>query len=241
MPSQLYIYGSLQCQKFDDYSSCILCTWIFDCYVQFFPSSFAVWTLESLLLLHHTGVTLTQISAHIMHKNLAVHKIMGEIHTAYTKSGTWSEPQTTHDHRRHHKYCDRKVCIVCERFVSLNRLMNPLEKVLLKCMICVSISFRWYAFLNFCAQISCPLAYGVRIPSKATMTADHSTVLLFRPHFKCCLTPTQLLRDATTLHTIPWAEHWAICGVPSVSAIDLHSWQRTPEGSQMWQLSRSHG
>ena len=39
------------------------------------------------------------------------------------------------------------------------RLMNLVVKVLLKCVIRFSISFRWCAFQNFCTQISCPLAH----------------------------------------------------------------------------------
>ena len=31
-----------------------------------------------------------------------------------------------------------------------------------------------YAFLNFCAQISRPLAYGVRISSKASATVENA-------------------------------------------------------------------
>ena len=50
--------------------------------------------------------------------------------------------------------------------------MNLMVKVLLKSGIRFSISFRWYAFQNFCTQISRPLAYGVRISSKASATAD---------------------------------------------------------------------
>ena len=36
-----------------------------------------------------SGVALTQISAYVLHKNLAVRKIMGAMHTAYAKSGTF--------------------------------------------------------------------------------------------------------------------------------------------------------
>ena len=44
-------------------------------------------------------------------------------------------------------------------------------KVLLKCVIRLSISFRCYAFAYFRTQISRPLAYGVRISSIASATA----------------------------------------------------------------------
>ena len=43
-----------------------------------------------------------------------------------------------------------KAPIICEaHFISLNHLMNPVVKVLMKCGICFSISFRWYAFPSF--------------------------------------------------------------------------------------------
>ena len=45
-------------------------------------------------------------------------------------------------------------------------------KVLLKCIICFSISFRWYTFPNFCTQICYPLVCSVCISSKASVTAD---------------------------------------------------------------------
>ena len=54
--------------------------------------------------------------------------------------------------------------------------MNPAVNVLLKCVIRFSISCRWYAFPNFCTQISRPLAYGVRVSSKASATAAWWTV-----------------------------------------------------------------
>ena len=73
----------------------------------------------------------------------------------------------------HTRVCEMKARIVCkEHFISLNRSMNLVLKVLLKCAIGFSICFRWYAFPNFCTQISRPLAYGVRISSKASATAE---------------------------------------------------------------------
>ena len=47
-----------------------------------------------------------------------------------------------------------------------------MDSVVLKCFIHFSISFRCCAFPNFCTPISRPLAYGVRISSKASPTAD---------------------------------------------------------------------
>ena len=68
---------------------------------------------------------------------------------------------------KHTRVCKRKARIVCgEHFISLNRLMNVVVKVLLKCGIRSSTSFRWYTFPNFRTQISHPLPYGVRTSSK---------------------------------------------------------------------------
>ena len=55
--------------------------------------------------------------------------------------------------------------------------MNLVVKVLLQCVIRFSISFRWHAFPKFCTQISRPLAYGVRISSRASATAVVSLTL----------------------------------------------------------------
>ena len=63
--------------------------------------------------------------------------------------------------------------MVCKQhFISLNHLMNPVVQVLLKCAIHFSISFHWYAFLNFCTQISRQLVYGVHVSSKASVTTE---------------------------------------------------------------------
>ena len=67
---------------------------------------------------------------------------------------------------------ERKLRIVCEHhFISPNCLMNPVVKVLLRCVIRFPISFRWYAFPNYRTQISRPLACGVRFSSKDSATA----------------------------------------------------------------------
>ena len=72
----------------------------------------------------------------------------------------------------HTRVCERKARIVCiENFIWLNRLMNRVVKMLLKCVNGFSISFRWYAFSNFWTQVSRPLADGVPISSKASATA----------------------------------------------------------------------
>ena len=105
------------------------------------------------------------MSAYNTHKDLAVHKIMEMMRTAYAQNGTHRSQQVSN-------YAwgkrSRKV-----HFISLNRLMNPVIKALLKCFIRFSISFHWYAFPHFCTQFSRPLAYDVRISSKARATADH--------------------------------------------------------------------
>ena len=75
------------------------------------------------------------------------------------------------DHGRHASIVKGKPHRLRTFYFSLNRLMNPMVDVLLKCVIRFSISFRWYAFPNFCTQISRPLAYGVRTSSKASATA----------------------------------------------------------------------
>ena len=59
-----------------------------------------------------------------------------------------------------------------------NILFHWIWKVLLKCSICFSVLLRWYAFPNFCMQISRSLAYDVRISSKASATAARSHYLL---------------------------------------------------------------
>ena len=70
------------------------------------------------------AVVLTQISAYIMHKNLAVRKIMEVMRTVYAKNGTWSQHVSNKTWRK------RSRNIICEyvkgkcTIISLNRLMN---------------------------------------------------------------------------------------------------------------------
>ena len=51
--------------------------------------------------------------------------------------------------------------------------MNPVVKVLLKCVIRYSISFRWYAFLYLCTQISNPglVKFFISISDTATFAS----------------------------------------------------------------------
>ena len=77
--------------------------------------------------------------------------------TAYAKSGTRSQhfSNCTWGKRsqKARVCCEWKAQIVCEEhFISVNRFMNPVVKVLFKCVIRFSISFRWCAFPNFCTQ-----------------------------------------------------------------------------------------
>ena len=98
-----------------------------------------------VVILHtiNSGVGLTQISAYITHKNRAVHKIMEAMHTAYAKVGAQSQhvSNCTWGKRSGNvrEYRERKARIVCEHFLSQNRLMNPVVKVLLKCVIRFSV------------------------------------------------------------------------------------------------------
>ena len=71
--------------------------------------------------------------------------------------------------------CGRKVHIIWKQHFLLNRLTNLVVKVHLKCVICFSISFRWYAVPNFRMQISRPPAYAVHISSKASVTTECSS------------------------------------------------------------------
>ena len=103
---------------------------------------------------NHIDSTSTHISAYITYTNLAVRRIIEAMHTAYAKSGTRFQHVSNYTwgkrSRKAREYCERKARIICEHFMSLNRLMNPMEKVISKGVIRFSISFRWYAFPNFC-------------------------------------------------------------------------------------------
>ena len=121
---------------------------------------------------YRTAVALTQISAHTTHKNPDVRKIMEAMRTQKTALGL-NTSHTKHDATitEHTRVCERKVRIACEEhFISLNRLMNLLVKVLLKCNIRFSTSFRWYAFPNFCKKF---LVHS----SKASATADRKFII----------------------------------------------------------------
>ena len=121
-----------------------------------------------------------------MHRNLPVSKTVEAMCMAYAqKRYAVNSPmsQTRHEANDHGRYaCIVKgKWIVCEEHLFLmNHLMNPGVKVLLKCVIRFSISFCWYIFLNFCTNISRPLAYCVCI-SKASMTVGCDRLTKIRP------------------------------------------------------------
>ena len=99
---------------------------------------------------------------------------MEAMHMGHAKSGTQSQHVWNYTWGKWSpkacKYCERKVCVICEEHViSLNCLMNPIVKVLLKSVIHFSTSLCWYAFSNVYVQISRLLVYRVRISSKATI------------------------------------------------------------------------
>ena len=120
------------------------------------------------VVIHLMYQQLTQISACVTHKNLAVRIITEAMLTVYVKNGTTCrsthlKQNMTQTITEHTRVCERKACIVCKvHFILLNHFDGAF----------VSVSFRWCAFLNFCTHISRPLGYGVRISSNASVTAD---------------------------------------------------------------------
>ena len=103
-----------------------------------------------------TGVALTQISPYISSTRTTV-STRRKLHGTRGKRS----PKTLED-------CEREARIACEHFIFLIRLMNPLVKVLLKCVFRFFFFFRWYTFPNFCTQI---LSSGGPTSSKASATA----------------------------------------------------------------------
>ena len=106
---------------------------------------------------------LTQISAYITHENLAVRKIVEAMRTAYAKHGTRSQHVSkqnltqTRDHWTYPSMWKESVHRLRRTFYFVESFDELSSKgALLKCGICFSISFRWYAFPNFCTQISRP-------------------------------------------------------------------------------------
>ena len=125
------------------------------------------WMIQVENARHSTAVALTHISAYSTHKNLAVHKIMEVMRSAYAKNGTRSQHVSNKTWRKR-SWNIREYLKGKRASFAKNILFRWIWKVLLKCVICLSISFRWYALPNFRTQISRPLAYGVCISSKAT-------------------------------------------------------------------------
>ena len=124
-----------------------------------------------------TAVALTHISAYSAHKNLGARKIMEAMRTAngtrslHVSNKTWRKRS-----RNLREYVKRKRALLVKNIIFRWIIWwTYWVKVLFMCGIRFSISFHWYAFLNFCTQVSHPLAYGVRISSKASAAADYST------------------------------------------------------------------
>ena len=131
-----------------------------------------------------------------MHKNIAVHKLMDQSN-AYSTCGKKPDSISTCLKRNimqmimeHTRVCERKACFICEEPLLLNCLMDFVVKVLLKCVICISISLRFQIFPNFCTQISRPLTCCVCISSKASATAARIRSTLFSPGW------------------VSWTDHW---------------------------------
>ena len=139
------------------------------------------------------AVALTQFSAYITHKHLAARKIIEAMCTAYEQNtkirdsvSTLLKQNMTQMITEHTRVCGRKARIVCEEnFISLNRLMNSVVKVL-----CIQMrhSFLYffslvYAFPNCCTQISRPLAYGVRISPKVARPLPGNMQVFSSEHY----------------------------------------------------------
>ena len=90
-----------------------------------------------------------------------------------------STRQTTHEVNKSWKALARKACIICEQpFISLNRFMKPVVKVLLKCIVHFSTSFRWCAFQMFVHKFLIHFhTYGVHISWSSTSTTTVPVLL----------------------------------------------------------------
>ena len=116
--------------------------------------------------------------------------------------------------------------------------MNSAAKVLLKCGIRFSISFRWYAFPIFCTQVSRPLAYGVRISSKSSATAvqiDGVTDSTFplRRSWICSMTSIPCLTQSSAIMTS------TRCGTNHYVTLRLrYAWRHTsPSRILAWHMT----
>ena len=126
-------------------------------------------------------------AAYITHKHLAAGKIMEAMRNSarrkrarYQHASNYTNEEN--DHGRHARaMCEESESFAKNFSISLNRLMNPVVKVLLKCVIRFSISLPCFAF-SVCKFLEGPLAYGVRISSKTSATAVCVTLCeLFSP------------------------------------------------------------
>ena len=115
-----------------------------------------------------------------------------DAYSVYAKTGTRSQQVSNYTSwgqrtRKASECCERKARIVCEqRFISLNRLMNPLVKALLECVVRFPVSFRW---LNANFSFTCVRCrhllkrwrdyWGPRSTKSAQVRAHTATVGLY--------------------------------------------------------------
>ena len=119
-----------------------------------------------------TPVALTQISVYSTHKNLAVTKIIEATRTAYAKLDSVCTRCKLHM-RKTITECTRILWKECAHrlrtFYFAESFDEPVGKGAFE-MRHSFLYFVWYPFPNFCTRISRPLAYSVRISSKACAT-----------------------------------------------------------------------
>ena len=151
-------------------------------------------------------VALTQISAYTTHKNLAARKIMEAMRTAYAEKETG---------RSHNTFANNI-------YISLNRLMNPVLKVLLKCVIRFPISFGWYAFLNFCTRKF--LIHLVRCTHPLKSWRDRWVKI---SRYRCCRPLSTAEGCSSTWTARPSSTRRTACG-SAQSALSSCSATRTP-------------
>ena len=100
------------------------------------------------------AVALTQISADSAHKDLAVWNIMGAMHTAYAKNGTWSQHVSNKTWRNDHRTSVSMWKVSAHRLRRTFYFAESFDEFSGKGafemrQIRFSLSFRWYAFPNF--------------------------------------------------------------------------------------------
>ena len=159
-------------------------------------------------------VTLMQMSAYSTHKNLAVPKTMEVMRNSVCRAGlSLSTSQTTRGKRswKAHKFCERKLCIICKHYFSI--LLNCLMvvKVLLECVICFSMLVLYGCISKFCVQISRLLAYSVHISLKASTTTDGVVWCVVHCDAYCFLDRPSRKRDVHALRVrLAEANKWVL-------------------------------